>query len=123
LDSRDTRLMARALETLGARVDTADDGAWSVDPIRLPGADGASGGETGADPLTVDCGLAGTVMRFLPPVAALLGRPVRFDGDEQARVRPMAPVLRALTALGARIDGDGARTHTLPFTLTAPPGL
>jgi 3-phosphoshikimate 1-carboxyvinyltransferase len=57
-------------------------------------------------------------MRFLPSVAALVGVPVRFDGDESARVRPMAPVLRALRDLGVRVDDDGR--GTLPFTVTGP---
>ena len=58
----------------------------------------------------VDCGLAGTVMRFVPPAAALADGPVRFDGDPRARERPMATVLDALRALGARIDGDRLRS-------------
>jgi 3-phosphoshikimate 1-carboxyvinyltransferase len=60
----------------------------------------------------VDCGLAGTVMRFVPPAAALADGPVRFDGDPRARERPMSTVLDALRTLGARIEGD-----RLPFTL------
>ena len=58
----------------------------------------------------VDCGLAGTVLRFVPPVAALSTETVTFDGDEQARARPIAPLLTALRGLGVAIDGDG-----LPF--------
>ena len=59
LRSRDTLLMAEALRTLGARVEDVDGGDWVVTPGRLVG-----GGE-------VDCGLAGNVMRFVPPVAGL----------------------------------------------------
>jgi 3-phosphoshikimate 1-carboxyvinyltransferase len=108
LRSRDTLLMAEALRALGAGIDdgTTDSlgrADWIVTPASLRG-----GG-------TVDCGLAGTVMRFLPPVAALCNGPVAFDGDEQARVRPMGPVLEALRALGARIDDEGR--GTLPFTV------
>ncbi|MCC2308796.1 3-phosphoshikimate 1-carboxyvinyltransferase [Cellulomonas chengniuliangii] len=103
LRSRDTLLMAQALRGLGVRVD--DDGQdWVVDPARLRG------------PAEIDCGLAGTVMRFVPPVAALADGPVRFDGDEGARVRPMAPVLDALRALGVRVD-DHATPGFLPFTV------
>jgi len=91
LRSRDTALMADALRALGARID--DDGAdWLVTP-------GALGGD-----VDVDCGLAGTVMRFVPPAAALADGDVRFDGDQRARERPMGTTLRALRALGARID-------------------
>ena len=64
---------------------------------------------------SLDCGLAGTVMRFLPPVAALADGPVRFDGDPQARTRPMGPVLDALRALGVEVVDDGR--GALPFTV------
>src|SRR5690606_12430506 len=113
LDSRDTRLMAEAIDALGGHVETGEDGTWTVRPI--------STDDPATEAVTVECGLAGTVMRFLPPVAALLRRPVRFDGDEQARARPMGPVLTALRELGARVDDDGR--GTLPFTVTAPAGL
>jgi 3-phosphoshikimate 1-carboxyvinyltransferase len=63
----------------------------------------------------VDCGLAGTVMRFLPPVAALGFGPVAFDGDPHARERPMAQVIDSLRTLGASIDDDGR--GKLPFTV------
>ncbi|WP_182111707.1 MULTISPECIES: 3-phosphoshikimate 1-carboxyvinyltransferase [unclassified Actinotalea] len=116
LASRDTLLMAAALEQLGARVQR-DGTDWAVEPLEL----GAPAPAPGGEPVEVDCGLAGTVMRFLPPVAALTGRTVRFDGDAEARVRPMAPVLAALRALGARVD-DGAR-GTLPFTVTGGPAV
>ncbi len=100
LRSRDTDLMIGALRTLGTTV-TERDGGTTLDVT--PGA--LRGGE-------VACGLAGTVMRFVPPLAALADGDVRFDGDEQARVRPMSTVLDALRALGADIDGD-----RLPFTV------
>lgn len=109
LASRDTRLMAQALTALGAPV-TQDGTDWTVEPLTVP--------STVTAPVEVSCGLAGTVMRFLPPVAALLGRPVHFDGDAEARVRPMGPVLAALTALGVDVQ-DGGR-GTLPFTVTGP---
>lgn len=100
LRSRDTELMARALTALGARVDTS--GAdWSV----TPGA--------GAAAVDIDCGLAGTVMRFVPPVAALGSGTANFDGDPHARTRPMSEVIDSLRALGVRIEGGA----TLPFTV------
>jgi 3-phosphoshikimate 1-carboxyvinyltransferase len=101
LRSRDTELMATALTTLGSRVET-DGSHWSVTPGPLHGG-------------AVDCGLAGTVMRFVPPVAALASGAVDFDGDPHARTRPMSGVLEALRELGADID-DGGR-GTLPFTV------
>lgn len=112
LASRDTLLMADALERLGAVV--ARDGTdWTVTP--LPGP------VPGSPPVTIDCGLAGTVMRFLPAVAALQARPVTLDGDAEARVRPMGPVLQALRELGTTVD-DGGR-GTLPVTVTGPSRL
>ncbi|GAB3444248.1 3-phosphoshikimate 1-carboxyvinyltransferase [Phycicoccus ginsengisoli] len=107
LRSRDTLLMAQALRSLGATVEDLPDASGSLDWHVTPAA--VRGGTR------VDCGLAGTVMRFVPPVAALADGPVAFDGDAQARVRPMGPVLGALRALGATID-DGGR-GTLPFTV------
>lgn len=106
LDARDTRLMRDALRTLGVGIEESADG-WRV----TPPATFRGGGE-------VACGLAGTVMRFVPPLAALADGPVRFDGDPQAYARPMGPVLGALADLGARVEGD-----RLPFTVDGGPGL
>lgn len=100
LRSRDTDLMIGALHTLGFDV-TSDGTDVTVSP-------GAGDGH----PTTVDCGLAGTVLRFLPPVAALRAAPTVFDGDEQARARPIAPLLDALRSIGVGVDGQ----H-LPFTV------
>ncbi|MQA14083.1 MAG: 3-phosphoshikimate 1-carboxyvinyltransferase [Pseudonocardiaceae bacterium] len=100
LRSRDTDLMVAALRAMGVGVEQHGDTVTV----------GAHAGLRG--PATVDCGLAGTVMRFVPPLAALADGPVRFDGDARAQQRPMRTVLAALRALGARIDGDG-----LPFVL------
>lgn len=100
LRSRDTVLMAAALSSLGVGITDREDGGWDVMPGLLRG------------PADVDCGLAGTVMRFLPPAAALAEGEIRFDGDPHARTRPMATVLGALRSLGAEIEGD-----SLPFTL------
>lgn len=115
LRSRDTELMAQALRTLGAGVDdaTAARGAsapdWIVTPATLRG-----GGR-------VACGLAGTVMRFVPPVAALCDGPVRFDGDEQARVRPMAEIIEALRSLGVTVEDEGR--GGLPFVVQGEGGV
>jgi len=103
LRSRDTLLMADALRALGVSVEDADDGDWIVTPGSLRGS------------ASIDCGLAGTVMRFVPPLAALVDGDVSFDGDEQARTRPMGPALGALRALGVDVADDGR--GTLPFTV------
>jgi 3-phosphoshikimate 1-carboxyvinyltransferase len=104
LASRDTTLMLDALTALGATV-VRNGMTWTVTPSPLD--------ETEAT--TIDCGLAGTVMRFVPPVAALGAAAVTFDGDERARVRPMATTIATLRDLGVEID-DGGR-GALPFTV------
>jgi 3-phosphoshikimate 1-carboxyvinyltransferase len=100
LRSRDTDLMIGALRTLGVTVD-GDDTELTV-----------SGAIATSPDARVDCGLAGTVLRFVPPVAALGTQTVVFDGDEQARARPIAPLLDALRGLGVAIDGNA-----LPFSV------
>jgi 3-phosphoshikimate 1-carboxyvinyltransferase len=108
LRSRDTLLMAAGLRALGTSIvdlpgvePDCDD--WLIGPASLPG------------PASVDCGLAGTVMRFLPPVAALGDGAVAFDGDPRARQRPMAQVIDSLRTLGATVNDEGR--GTLPFTV------
>jgi 3-phosphoshikimate 1-carboxyvinyltransferase len=100
LRSRDTDLMIGAVRALGVTVE-GDDTELTVSGRIDPPGDA-----------TVDCGLAGTVLRFVPPVAALSTETVVFDGDEQARARPIAPLLDALRGLGVSLDGDG-----LPFSV------
>ncbi|MFN8193842.1 MAG: 3-phosphoshikimate 1-carboxyvinyltransferase [Nocardioidaceae bacterium] len=102
LRSRDTTLMAGALTALGAHVDTSTDD-WTVTP-------GAFDRDA-----EVDCGLAGTVMRFVPPVAGLSTGRVAFDGDPHMRLRPVGEILAALRTLGVRVD-DGGR-GALPFAV------
>lgn len=102
LRSRDTRLMAAALTTLGTRLEDQGD-----DMAVTPGAWDRDG--------DVDCGLAGTVMRFVPPVAGLSSGTVRFDGDPHMRLRPVGQMLAALGELGVHID-DGGR-GALPFAV------
>lgn len=102
LRSRDADLMVAALRTLGAGLEERD-GDYHVTPGPIVG-----GGR-------IDVGLAGTVMRFVPPMAALADGEVFFDGDPHARKRPMGPILDGLRALGARIDND-----SLPFTIRGP---
>ena len=99
LRSRDTLLMASALTSLGTRIEDTD-GDWAITP-----------GAFDRDAV-VDCGLAGTVMRFVPPIAGLGTGLVSFDGDEHMRSRPIGQVLSALRDLGVSIQGD-----TLPFSI------
>lgn len=103
LHSRDSALMIDALRALGTEIEVT--GA----DLRITPADELTGSTT------IACGLAGTVMRFVPPVAALALGPVAFDGDPYARKRPMRPVLDALRTLGADIADEGR--GALPFTV------
>ncbi|AXK31520.1 3-phosphoshikimate 1-carboxyvinyltransferase [Streptomyces armeniacus] len=115
LRSRDTLLMAGALRAMGVQIEETVPSSsslggpdepgevWRVIPAGLHG------------PVTVEVGNAGTVMRFLPPVAALADGPVRFDGDPRSYERPLHGVIDGLRALGARIDDEGR--GALPMTV------
>jgi 3-phosphoshikimate 1-carboxyvinyltransferase len=107
LRSRDTVLMADALRAMGVQIEEtvnpSGGEAWRIIPAGLHG------------PATINVGNAGTVMRFLPPVAALADGPIRFDGDRRSYERPLHGVIDALRELGARIDDDGR--GSLPLTV------
>jgi 3-phosphoshikimate 1-carboxyvinyltransferase len=103
LAARDTSLMRAALTALGVGI--SDNGTQvTVTPGSLKG------------PASVDCGLAGTVMRFVPPVAALADGVIEFDGDPYARERPMHVILGALRTLGVQIDDHG--TGRMPYAVS-----
>ncbi len=113
LHSRDSALMIEALRQLGATI------------TEVPG-DGAFGPDLEVTPLSpeapsrthIDCGLAGTVMRFVPPLAALRKGASVFDGDPHARKRPMGTIIEALKALGVALTADdGGTPSALPFTV------
>lgn len=107
LHSRDTMLMIEALRTLGTTItEVAGASQFGSDLLVTPGE--LTGG-------SIDCGLAGTVMRFIPPLAALALGPVAFDGDEAARRRPMRTTIQSLRDLGVDVSDDGR--GALPFSL------
>ncbi|WP_053353358.1 3-phosphoshikimate 1-carboxyvinyltransferase [Leucobacter musarum] len=115
LKSRDSALMVDALRSLGTEIEEIP-AAHGADPdLRVTPAAELTGSTT------IECGLAGTVMRFVPPVAALALGPVAFDGDPYARKRPMRPVLDALRALGVDIADEGR--GALPFTVHGTGGV
>ena len=114
LHSRDTALMITALRSLGTQIDEIPgDGGYGPDLRITPGS------FTGD--VSIDCGLAGTVMRFLPPLAALAHGAVTFDGDEHARHRPMDVTIQSLRALGVGVDDAG--TGRLPFIVLGGGGV
>jgi 3-phosphoshikimate 1-carboxyvinyltransferase len=104
LVSRDTDLMVEALSVLGAQIDRHQEPRWRISPIDLSPTH-----------VTIDCGLAGTVMRFVPIIAALGSGDVTFDGDERARERPMSGTISALRSLGVSVEDEDR--GTLPFTV------
>lgn len=101
LRSRDTELMVEALRTLGTGiyVDYLDEATMDVrvEPHYL----------RTEKPTTIDVGLAGTVMRFLPPVAGLANGDLAFDGDRAARRRPMATLIEAMRDVGIEVEDAG----------------
>jgi 3-phosphoshikimate 1-carboxyvinyltransferase len=104
LISRDSELMSAGLRSLGISIADSDD-AWQITPAPLRG------------PARVDVGNAGTVMRFLPPLAALAQGDISFDGDPRSYERPLGPVIKALEELGIEIDHGGR--YSLPMVIKA----
>ena len=117
LHSRDSLLMIKALEALGARFESLETDSPFGPDLRVTPIDFSS-----AIPRysTIDCGLAGTVMRFVPALAALLPGEFGFDGDAHARKRPMAPLLDGLRQLGVDVPCEGDQADALPFTVQSP---
>ena len=103
LKSRDSDLMIAALRALGAEILENADGSLTVNPVAKFSA------------ATIDCGLAGTVMRFVPPIAALAAGDVEFDGDDAAKKRPMQTTIQSLRALGVSVSSEN--NQSLPFTV------
>lgn len=102
LVSRDSSLMLAALKTLGSEVSGAETTSPQVSPATLRAS------------ATIDCGLAGTVMRFVPPLSTLSSGQVTFDGDAGARKRPMDTTITSLRELGVEVS---AESLSLPFTV------
>jgi 3-phosphoshikimate 1-carboxyvinyltransferase len=115
LHSRDSALMIEALRQLGATItEVPGDGSFGPDLAITPiGLDAPSSAGS-----SIDCGLAGTVMRFVPPVAALRRGETLFDGDPHARNRPMGTIIEALSGLGVEVRApNGGTASSLPFTV------
>ena len=105
LHSRDSALMIAGLQAIGVGIEKAANGDLTITPAPLFG------------PASVDVGNAGTVMRFLPPVAAMAKGLIHFDGDSRSHERPLGPVIKALESLGVSIE-HGSR-YSLPMTINA----
>ena len=106
LSSRDADLMVKGLQSLGCKIDeikTAQGFDYQITPQKLTG------------PTQIDVGNAGTVMRFLPPIASLATGLIYFDGDARSHERPLEPVIKALEQLGASIEHGNK--YRLPLTI------
>ena len=106
LSSRDADLMVKGLQSLGCKINeikTEQGFDYQITPHKLSG------------PTQIDVGNAGTVMRFLPPIASLATGLVHFDGDARSHERPLEPVIKALEQLGASIEHGNK--YRLPLTI------
>ncbi len=103
LHSRDSALMIAGLKAIGCAITQEPNGDLQITPGKFFG------------PASVGVGNAGTVMRFLPPVAALANGLIHFDGDARSHERPVGPVIRALEELGVTIEHGGS--YSLPLTI------
>jgi len=111
LVSLDTLSCRAVAEKFGARVET-DGEDWVLHGI---------GGEI--EPAknlapVMDVGNSGTTLYFAAALAALFSCRISFDGDVQIRRRSAAPLISALAALGARVEG--AKDGCAPFTICGP---
>nr|WP_277872975.1 3-phosphoshikimate 1-carboxyvinyltransferase [Raineyella fluvialis] len=131
LDARDTQLMRDALRALGVRIHTSFlYGSTSGEAFGTPGSDGAQPLAAGVWRVLpparfvssgdIDCGLAGTVARFVLPITAMAEGRTYVHGDQAMSARPIRPLLDALIDLGAGIP-DGA--FGIPLTVTGRPDL
>lgn len=108
LHSDDSRRMIEALQQLGVGIEEVEsDGEFGPDLLITPAP--LRGG------ITVNCGQAGTVMRFIAPLAGLADDDVEITADENSLHRPMGPIITALRDLGVDVDDEG--TWSLPFTV------
>ena len=117
LHSRDSALMIEALRQLGAGIELVPTDSPFGPDVKVTPLNFAQPGS--AQAVSIECGLAGTVMRFVPALAALLPGEFAFDGDPHARQRPMGPVLEGLRQLGVQVDCEQGE-NALPFVLRSP---
>ena len=119
LHSRDSALMVEALRQLGAGIELVPTDSPFGPDVRVTPLNFAQADSTQPQAVSIECGLAGTVMRFVPALAALLPGEFAFDGDPHARQRPMGPVLEGLRQLGVQVDCEQGE-NALPFVLRSP---
>lgn len=109
LASRDSYMAARAMQSLGAEIEFLDNSDVAVHPPEV-----LRGGST------IDCGQAGTVMRFGSALAAFADGKTTLVGDASAANRPLRPLMDSLKALGASVK-YGGKPGYLPVTIKGVP--
>lgn len=119
LHSRDSALMIEALRQLGAGIELVPTDSPFGPDVRVTPLNFAQSDSAQARAVSIECGLAGTVMRFVPALAALLPGEFAFDGDPHARQRPMGPILEGLRQLGVQVECEQGE-NALPFVLRSP---
>lgn len=119
LHSRDSALMIEALRQLGAGIELVPTDSPFGPDVKVTPLNFAQVNSAQPQSVSIECGLAGTVMRFVPALAALLPGEFAFDGDPHARQRPMGPVLEGLGQLGVQVECEQGE-NALPFVLRSP---
>ena len=119
LHSRDSALMIEALRQLGAGIELVPTDSPFGPDVKVTPLSFVEAQSAQSRTVSIECGLAGTVMRFVPALAALLPGEFAFDGDPHARQRPMGPVLEGLRQLGVQVDCEQGE-NALPFVLRSP---
>ena len=119
LHSRDSALMIEALRQLGAGIELVPTDSPFGPDVKVTPLSFVETYSAQSRTVSIECGLAGTVMRFVPALAALLPGDFAFDGDPHARQRPMGPVLEGLRQLGVQVDCEQGE-NALPFVLRSP---
>jgi len=99
-DNNDIRALFNGLLDLGY--------ALSWDQSGCVHSKGADNRQYPQLPVSIDCGASGTMARFMTAVAAMDNFPITITGSKRLCQRPMGPLFKVLTELGAKIS-----THQL----------
>ena len=105
LEGEDVLATGRALEQMGAKVNKADDGTYSVDGVGV----GTLLQPEGA----LDMGNSGTSTRLLMGLVASHGITAAFIGDASLSKRPMGRVIDPLSTMGASVTPSPGGTLPL----------
>jgi 3-phosphoshikimate 1-carboxyvinyltransferase len=110
LISSDTLSATSCYRALGADIDTNDPAKWQIT---------GNGGDIQAPGSPIDVANSGTTLRIAAASAALTDEKthITLTGDEQIQTRPIGPLLRSLTDLGATAIADCANDKA-PITVS-----